>query len=391
MPTKIQDFISKIFAKKEVEDEGKALISIGSNQDEFSFGNYTPPNYEKLEAAFRNYSVFASLNLLAQSIYGSGFTLEGDNEKANKLCEPIQNLKSFKPRAVEGILNALALGDGYNEIVWNEEKNNIVLFKIVDTKTLAPKWDRKGEITKYIQTTVGGISRPLKLKPEEICFFRLFRIGDNIHGIALVETVYRLLEIRNDMWESVADIFRYMAMPPLHVIKEGAKSKKEIEKVKLLMKDFRRKNFIATSEKYKFELMEVKKNLPELSKYFDIINRAISTGLRVSEDLLSGKIATSTIGSAQALMEINADEMAFIRGKLACILEEQIFKPLCIANDFEEKDVPKVIWKADISEDPKLKSEILVNKLKVIEMLLTQELVTKEEVAEKVKSIIEKL
>ena len=161
MPLKIQDFVSKLFAKKEIDDEGKTLISLGANKEEFSFGDYTPPDYEKLEVAFKNYSVFASLNLLAQSIYGSGFTLEGDNEKASKLCEPIQNLKSFKPRAVEGILNALALGDGYNELVWEED--NIVLFKMVDTKRISPKWDKKGDITKYIQKTASGFSRPIKL------------------------------------------------------------------------------------------------------------------------------------------------------------------------------------------------------------------------------------
>jgi len=119
-----KDFIARNFSKS--SDEGKTLISLGENKEEFSFGTYEKPDYENLEKAFRNYSVFSSLNLLSQSIFGGGFDLISDNKEALVLCEPIQELKSFKPRFVEAILNALVFGDGYNEVIW--ENKNVVGF-----------------------------------------------------------------------------------------------------------------------------------------------------------------------------------------------------------------------------------------------------------------------
>jgi len=382
----LKDFISKLKNFGKVEENFKTLISLGPNKERFSYGNYEKPDYQRLENAYRDFAVFASLNLFSASVYGSGFTLKGD-ERVLELCEPIQHISSFKPACIDGIKNALVFGNGFNEILW--EGKEIVGFKVVDTKTIEPKWDEKGNIISYVQEAPNGKSIPLD--KHDLIFYRFYRNSDNVHGIGFVEPIVRLLEIRNEMVEAIGDIFRYLALPPIHVVKEGAKTKKELKETEEALKDFHRKHYFISSEKYKFNLLEVKRTLPDLTKNLEMINDYISTGLRVPANFLSGRVTYSTKAAFLALKEYSQDEIQYIREKLAAILEEQLFKPFCLKNGIPERKVPQVYWKPDQTIDPKTSSEILLNKIKVIGTAVDLDLLDRSDAKELVKSILEKI
>jgi len=380
-----KDFIAKIknFGKGE---EFKTLISLGPNKERFSYATYEKPNYEKLENAYRDFSVFSSINLFSASVYGSGFSLKG-KDKVLELCEPVQHISSFKPSCIDGIKNALVYGNGFNEILW--EDNFPIGFKVVDTKTLEPKWDERGNILSYVQTPPDG--NPISVDKEDIIFFRFFRSSDNVHGIGFIEPILRLLEIRNEMIEALGDIFKYLAFPPIHVVKEGAKSKRELKSAEKSLKNFRRKDYFVTSEKFKINLLEVKRNLPDLTKNLDMINDYISAGLRVPHEFLSGRATYVTKAASIALKEYSKDEIQYIREKLAAILEEQLFKPICLKNGIPEKDVPRVFWKPDETIDPKTSSEVLLNKMKSIGTAIDLDVLDRSEAKEKILSLLDKI
>ena len=374
------------FIKNIREKAGKTLISMGPNRDEFSYSDCKRPDFVKLEAAYRDFSVFASVNILSENVYGTGFKFIGENASAIKLCESVYNRTSFKPSIVDGIKDTLIYGIAYNEILWDGK--DVFGLKIVDVKTIDPKWDEKANIDKYIQRT-GMLNKKVTMEPEEIIFYRFFRSSDNIYGIGVIESIYFLLEIRRDIINSIKDIFKFLAMPPVHIVKEGARTKAELKKAEEKFKDFHRRSYFVTSEKYDIRLLEVKRTLPDLSKYLEQIDAYISIGLRVPSKILSGDVSVVTKASAVTLRQYARDEIGYVRNKLSWILEDQLFRPLCLKNNIS--DVPKLVWNPDISEDPKVKIEIQHKRIEIINSLIEKGMIDKEKVKELVDKIIEEI
>jgi len=385
----LKDFGNKIAEIKDIlsSKNFQTLISSGPNTEGFSFSNYQKPDFIALENAYKNYSAFSSLNLLSEAAYGEGFKLESKSEAALNLCEPIQKLQSFKPIFVDGIKDSFIYGISSIENKWDE--NTILGFKTIDIKTLEIFWDEKGNITGYKQKIQS--EDPIPLKPIDVTLIRFYHIGDNTFGIGLIEPVLRLMEIRQDMFESIADIFKYMAMPPVHITRKGARNKAQLKSAEKQFKDFNRKSYFITSEGYEINLLEVKRAVPDLSKYFDIVDAAISVGLRVPSKVLSGNVSYATKASALALREYSKDEIKYIRNKLKRILESQVFQPLCIANGIPKKDYPKVVWNPDPPADPSILNDIICKQMDIISKLAKEDLISKDVAKEKLDALVKQL
>jgi len=380
----IKDYLSKIFSKSY---NWQTLISMGANRERFSFATYEKPPFEVLEKAYRDSSVFASINLLSESVYGYGpeIKIKNDRSRANQLVKEALEVRSFENACLDAIKDTFIFGVSFVEILW--DNNRIIGYKIVDPKTIEPKWDEKGNILYYVQTLN---DKEIKLEKDEIIFFRFFRSADNVFGVGLIEPILRLLEIRKDVFEAIADIFKFLAMPPVQVIKEGAQTREELKAAEEQLKNFHRKNYFVTNEKYKMNLLEVKRNLPDLHRYIEILNQAISSGLRVPYKLLSGEITYTTKAAAMALREYSRDEISFIRKKLCWILEEQLVVPICQRNGIPINEAPEIVWKSDVSEDPKVRSEVLLNKAKLLGTLIDLDLITQEEAKGKANKLLER-
>lgn len=386
----LQDFSSKLSDIKSIINgkSFKTLIASGPNRKDFSYGSYKKPNFLALENAYTDYSVFASINLLAEAAYGEGFSLEGTNKTALEICNPIQELKSFKPITVDGIKDDMIFGLGAMENLW--EDKTITGFKTIDMKTLEDGifWDSKGNITSYKQKTQTD-SVPLEV--DDVTLFRSFRKGDNIYGIGLIEPVFGLMEIRKDMFIAIRDIFKFLAMPPVHIVKKGATKKSQLIAADKQWKGFHRKKYFITGEGWEINMLEVKRALPDLSKYFEIVDSAISIGLRVPTKVLSGDMSYATKASALALREYSKDEIKYRRNKMSRILEQQIFLPLCLKNGIPAKEIPKVIWNPDPPADPSVLNEILIKQIETLTKLSENELLEKSVAKEKITGLVNQM
>lgn len=359
-------------ARGKADEVQKTLISLGPNKESFSYANTEKPDFETLRKYYKDFQVFTSINVNAPSIIGQGFDVVGTNEKAVKLCREIQGLSSFMPMMTDGIQNTLLYGTGAIEIVWSKDKKRIVRLALINIDTVDLKWDRHGNITELKQKAVAGASgntEPVTLDTDEFMILRFFRADDDVWGIGLVEPIMSILDMRQDMLINIGEIIKFLAMPPIQVKKHGAKTIAELMKVEESLKDFYQKHYFCTSEKYEITPIEIKRAIPDLSTYLDRLDLYMSIALRIPMKVLSGDVNFTTEAASLALREYGQDEKAYYRGKLAIEIEEQLFAPLCKANGFSEKDVPKVKWKVDIAEDPKTRSEVMLNKAKTLQVL----------------------
>ena len=373
----LQDFTNKLKNIKAIikSDNFKTLIASGENREDFHFGNVKRPNFLALGNAYTNYSAFASLNLLSEASFGEGFTLDAKKEAVLRLCEPVQELRPFKPTFVDEIKDCYIYGTSAMENKWDD--NIITGFKTININTIEKgiEWDNKGNIIGYTQKT--GMFKSVKLTPEEVTLMRFFRKDDNVFGVGLIEPVYGLMEIRMDMFLAIKEIFQFLAMPPVHITKKGATKEVELKAAEKKWKNFHRKKYFITGEGWEVDMLQVKRALPDLSKYFEIVDGAISIGLRVPTKVLSGDMSYATKASALALREYSKDEIKYTRNKLKRILESQIYEPLCLKNGFKPEDVPKVIWNPDPPADPSVLNDLISKQIDTLTTLVNNDLVEK--------------
>ena len=375
--------------RKGSDENQKTLISLGPNKEEFSYTDVNKPNFDVLKKYYKDFQVFTSLNVNAPSIMGQGFNVKGENEKAVKLCQEVVKMNSFFPSMIDLITGTLLFGTSALETVWSKDKKRIRRLKVIDVETIDLKWDKFGNITELTQKPIQGASGntdPKHLKTDEFLLLRFFRLGDNIWGIGVVEIILDLLDTRRNMINNISEIIKFLSMPPIQVKKHGAKNLAELMKVEESLKDFFQKHYFCTSEKYDITPIEVKRAIPDLSKYLEKIDMYISIALRISMKVLSGDVNFTTKAASQALREYGSDEKAYYRGKIATEIEDQLFAPLCRENGISGDDVPTVEWKVDMAEDPKVRSEIMLNKVRALQMMEQT-----EEVKAKLREIIEKI
>jgi len=361
----LRDFVS--FLNSKYIAPVTSHISTGEQLGEFAFGTADLERVplEQLEKMYVECPpVYSGVNLFSESIFGKGCTVKSTDKRAKEHCTKVLNLPSFKPTLVTAVNHTLVYGCGFQGISWSKggTGNNIVDFNIIDPKTIRQegiKWDKHGRITKFIQKVNGEKKAEFPIFDEETeilepnpkaAFYRFFRIGDSMWGLGALEPIATDVEVYMDMKQAVKEIVEKYANPPIHVIKKGAKSKKELEDAEAQFKGINRKSLILTSDNYSLKLIESGRAIPPLKSQNDMIIDSMVSGLRVPKAFLFGKGETGTWGATMnAFIAYSMFEIGLYQGKLTEIIQEQIFRPLCNKNNYH--DIPTIVWNPLVEED----------------------------------------
>src|SRR3990167_8058074 len=88
-------------------------------------------------------------------------------------------------------------GDSYAEIILDD--NGFLLnLKVLDPGSIKIVADRLGMIIRYEQTSKVKGKPEKKFQPEQILHFSRDRIGDEIHGVSVIESVEQIILMRNE-------------------------------------------------------------------------------------------------------------------------------------------------------------------------------------------------
>jgi len=317
------------------------------------------------------------LCLKSQSIWGAGLFITSDDKKALEICNDIIHLPSFKEYTIETTKHSLGYGMGYMENIWNDvpetDKNGKILrdkngFKIIkvpatkiigfnigDPKTILPRWDIYGRITRYEQK-VRMQQDTISFNPEQFSYFRFDRIGDDVRGYGLVEplipTIQTIIDIRIDIRRL---IHRY-GLPFTHIQKIGAR-KEEIPKLRILAKNITSKKSLASSEKLNIKLLGVDGKVPDFTSDRNFLLTTLAGGLGIPLPELLKDTGRANRASLDRLSWWNNEETETYQEKVSTIIEEQIFRPALDVANMKDVPVPQVYWNP-LSEE----SEDIVNK-----------------------------
>jgi len=340
--------------------------------------------------------IFAGINLYVGSIYGKGFKkVESDSEPgAADLCNKIIKLPTFSPSAINSSINALVGGMGYMEQMWNEANKTIAAFKVIDPKTIKPKWNDFGQITKYVQNMndlssqnkevtfkIFNDKTQLYEKYPGITNIKFQTLGDDPMGIGFIEPIHEDIKIYMDMKQSIKEILSKFAYPPIHVIKQGAQNKTEIETMYKDFKDWQRKSFFATSEKYSFNLVESKRTIPALSSQYGIILDSICSSIRVPKAYLFGRGESGTWGATMEAFSVrNIFEIELSQNKISNQIESQIFNPVLKVNKYFPNT--KLNWVPLVEQGEIDKVKTITSKINAINQAKSAGLITDEKAIE---------
>lgn len=348
------------FAKgKDLNIEPLSLISAGPKQDAYSVQSESIDriNPIQLEKYYRRCGyVFTAVNAFAELVFGQGGYVDKSQDVTKQsadICQKVMSLPSFRPSAISSISHTYLYGKAFQEQIWNgtekgknKSKNEISRFVSIDPKTMDPFWDKHGQITRFEQkTTDGGKEDKVTFEimdgagtrnpNPEIVYYRFFQIADNMNGIGYVEPITKDIDSYEDIKLSIRETFHMFSLPQFHVVKEGAKTEQELNKVSELFQGFNRRSFFATSEKYKVNSLMVSGKIPDLHRQADMIFDNICAGLRFPKPFLMGRAEAGRLGSGsdmQQLREFMKLDINAAQQKLTSLFEQQIFIPLCLAN-----------------------------------------------------------
>lgn len=369
----IKEFGNRIFQKA----EPTSYIASGKSEGPYDMADEAleRTSFETLEKFYlKEVLVFSGINLFSHACFGKGLEVVSENKQAQKLCEDVTKLTSFNPSIIKGIIDTFTYGISFTENIW--KGNDIVGFNITDPKTIKMDWNEHGVTTKYRQLINGTQKKVWDV--NKITFMKFFSVADSKKGIGFIEPLVDILNTKKDFEKSLAEIIRKFAVPPVHVVKTGAKTKAEITAVEKKFKDFNRRSFFGTSEKYKITPLPLANKIPDMSFQYDAIIDQIAAGLRVPKAFLLGKAdaGSATRAGAIALMDYSFFEISLIQEKMVAIIEDQIFRPLCEKNGLP---VPDVIWKP-FDRDAKTIEEIRNLRIRSASELYKSGILDKEQV-----------
>ncbi len=394
----------KTFAQRIISSisavESESVVSMGPKLNMFSMSSekLARRDLKDLEKWYvGNSLVFTAVNVLSELSFGRGGFVKCDNEKSRKLCEKAVSLPAFKPTTIGAVAHTLLYGQAFQEIIWSDDDTgpDIEGYTLIDPKSIEPFWNKHGLILRfeqkvslassdkkpkfiiYEQLDDDGTPGKRNINPK-IAFYRFYRIGDSMNGIGIVEPIYNDLEIYQDTKLSIKEIFRKFAYAQYHIKKEGAKTRKEIVALQKLMKGFMRNSFLATSERYKVELIEGGKAIPKLNRESETILDAIIAGLRLPKPFLLGRPETSGlgVGDIKTLLEQNQFEIQKMQEKISQTIEEQIFTPLCLRNNLNV--IPEWKWHPMLLKDESKEIELMQKKATAIKVAIDSGLLDQE-------------
>ena len=88
-------------------------------------------------------------------------------------------------------------GDSFAEIM-RDDYGGVINLKCLDPGTMTIVYDSKGMILRYEQNSKIKGKRPRKLDTQKILHFSRNRIGDEVHGISLIDSLVQIILMRNE-------------------------------------------------------------------------------------------------------------------------------------------------------------------------------------------------
>lgn len=239
-------------------------------------------------------------------------------------------------------------GDAFAEIIRNK-KGFVINLKPLNPGNMKIIANKKGKIIRYEQINKG---KPIEFKPEEILHLSRNRVGDEIHGVSLIDAVEWILLARNEAmrdWKRVL----HRNVEPLWIFKLGTDDETEIANIISKYNTVRKdgENMFIPKDVVEVEGVSVASNatlsplewIDRLNKYF-----FQATGV---PDIIVGGGASASLTEASAKIAYLAYQQTIEEEQL--YIEEQMLSQLGL---YIELEFPASLDNEMLSNKPKVEN-----------------------------------
>ena len=151
-----------------------------------------------------------AVDALATWTAGKGFETDIDTKIV------LEHVQGWGEDTIESIFENMIvvkkiIGDSFAEIIKDEATDEIINLKPISPERMRIIVDKRGIIKRYEQITQSGGFR--KLKPERILHLCNDRVGDEIHGVSVIEAVKWVIDARNEAMTDYRTILHRNVVP----------------------------------------------------------------------------------------------------------------------------------------------------------------------------------
>ncbi len=309
-------------------------------------------------------------------------------ERVDEVVKDLVTRTGMKQKLILMLKQAMILGTGYLEIVFDNDSadldegpngGGISDLVLVDSDTIVPIVDEKfgsethGEILHFEQTISGEVK---KIHPSRIIYFPFDQMGTEPEGISVIRPVYELVKSKIILDQLSGKIPQSVVKQIIDLRITGANTddlKKGEEKLKEVQNALR---FVG-SEKHDFKVHDAGRGL-DVEPFTEHVVQQLSTGLGIPKTIMTGaeagKLATAEINLRDYYSDIRNLQERFtpiIRRVFDVEFEFQSLKDINYEIEWN------VLYTNDAAE-----SEILFNKARAADYLITSGTLSADEVRE---------
>ena len=173
--------------------------------------------------------LFRAIDLTSSIVCYKGFDFVGDNEREIKRARKLFSTELDFDRVIKNVLRQLIIyGDSYLELVWNKNKTEIKELHPRDTQDVKMKFDKHGEIEKFVETIRGKPpTEAINYTTDEIVDFHLYQIGSSPYSKCPFKSISRSFATKiyaNNYLQSI-----FLNLPPklIYFLKNANEAQKE--------------------------------------------------------------------------------------------------------------------------------------------------------------------
>ena len=196
---------------------------------------------DKLELVYRREALVTNgINLYEELISAANIIIDTDNDKARKIILEMFEDMNFSGYILPQMIKHQAVyGTSWNEIVWNEAEDRIVMLDTMDPKYMdyardngtrnlvfdgsgQPahyiqylRWDQKAPNTAEVKEQVGN--KGIVFNRKEVLRMNYQTMGDSFSGIGLIEPIYNTIINKIDMQTGLAQSTLRLGFPIIGV------------------------------------------------------------------------------------------------------------------------------------------------------------------------------
>ena len=357
---------SPYFVKVNLSGKSKSIAA--KSRVAFDFDNdlnsIKDPDSKQLQFVYLNYPLAnQGVNVISYECVARGFQIVHESEEVVKETEKFLDDVNYSQKLGDLIVNTLVFGDGFFEIVVDEDNKTISDLVLLDSTVVDFKrdvngniiFDDEGNIKGYIQKAGGRLEDNIEFSPNEIAHFVFFSLRGRRKGISHLMPILRSVVHAMNVETSVAQaIYRHgFAQYDIAVGNEFKRpSTAQIDDVASAVEDLQARNEYVHSDDIKVSILEAK-NTRNYDKYADAFIRNIVSGMGVPEPLLLGTGESSNKATADVQSRHFRSMIEMLQNKISSVVEDKIFSKLAELKGWTE--IPKIEWNEVLPEEESAK------------------------------------